>query len=101
MFGLSEGQCAKKMCFFYIYQKIFLLSISGAQLSTEYAAIWGALGCAALSISRGGAGASKRSAEPSTFNQMWSHMGKIAGSSARQNERLQKGYKKLQNSYKL
>ena len=69
------------------------MSISGVQLSTKYTAIWGVLGRATLSISRGGAGASKRSAEPSTFNQMWSHMGKIAGSSARQNERLQNGYK--------
>ena len=95
MFDLSERRCAQKMCFFYIisknffivkatafkkkkkkrvffilYQIIFKMSISGIQLSTKHATIWGVLGRAALSISRGSAGASKRSAELSTFNQM-------------------------------
>ena len=87
----------KNVFFLYYIKKFFYCQVSGVQLSTKYAAIWNALGRAVLSISRGGAGASKRSAEPSTFNQMGSHMGKIAGSSARQNEKLQNGYRLLVN----
>ena len=92
---------AKNVFFLHYIKKFFYCQVSGVQLSIKHAAIWGVLGRAALSISRGGAGASKRSAEPSTFNQMGSHMGKIAGSSARQNERLQKGYISVTNSYRL
>ena len=63
------------------------MSISGVQLSTKYAAIWGALGHAALSISRGGAGASKRSAELSTKK------GRIWGKSQGLPHGKTKGYK--------
>ena len=84
----------KNVFFLYYIKKFFYCQVLGVQLSTKYAAIWGVSGDAALSIGRGGAGASKRSAELST------KCGRIWGKSQGLPHGKTKSYKVVTKSYK-